>query len=92
MSHKAINSATYWHVCLESRGRGLKSRSGQFSEFHLCLFMSYFTGSSLFENILYCRNMYQSSYSTLLLLLEDKKTAYFRSSYALGKLGQFQPK
>ena len=52
MSHKAVNSVTQLRGCLdgvvvntsalESRGRGFKSRSGQFSEFHLCLFMSLF--------------------------------------------------
>ena len=52
MSHKAVNSATRKRGCLdgvvvntsalESRGRGFKSRSGQFSEFHLWFIMSLF--------------------------------------------------
>ena len=51
MSHKAVNSVTQLRGCLdgvvvntsalESRGRGFKSHSGKFSEFHLCLFILY---------------------------------------------------
>ena len=39
---------------LESRGRGFKSRSRQFLEFHLCSFISFFLSFTGFSSFVLC--------------------------------------